>query len=186
MVAAESSTPVSIDRYKRRLPVKCNKPTNPMLPKLFATLRIVAVRSGAIGLSYALNTCTMNGVIAIVPLNAPMKNSDVTMINALIVLRCLRSRNFSIVVGNGCEHFWFCLMHNSHDFDCWLYRCRASNSFVMDGFWTQPRSQQSALSASTVRPVDSNHNGVSGIFTKNVNQLAKWKSFNWKLFAYEK
>lgn len=82
---------------------------------LFAKLKMAAAWSGAIGLSYALNICTINVDIEKMPENDVMKKSDITIKNGFSVCFRFNSLNFSVVVGNGCKHDWFSLRQELQD-----------------------------------------------------------------------
>lgn len=84
------------------------------------------------------------------------------MMNGLKVRFCFNSINFSTKVGKGCEHFKPFLAHESHDFVSSLWRFKSSNSRDTVSFETQPRSQRSDFSASSVRFFERSHCGVSG------------------------
>lgn len=46
-----------------------------------------------------------------IPEKSAMKNNAITMMNGLSVCFRFNSLSFSIIVGNGCEHVWFSLIH---------------------------------------------------------------------------
>lgn len=161
---AHTNIPNSIVKYMRRLPVNRTKHMNITLTRLSSVLIIAAARSGAIGLSYALKICTINGRIEFVPVNWTKMNSDRTIINGLRIRLRFNSANFSRIVGNGCEHGKFNFAQDWHDFDCSLCRCKSPNSWLMWCRVVQPRSHCNDFSASVKRFFESNHCGVSGIW----------------------
>lgn len=132
-------------------------------PTFRATFTKAAALSGASGLSYALKIWTIKLPMANAPENWARKNNNIIMQNGLSV--CLRrsSLNLSSIVGNGCVHFWACLMQESQDLARSLYCWSSLNSWATTSLDTQPRSQQSDFSASSARSFDNSHWGVSGI-----------------------
>lgn len=70
-------------KYRRRLPVKRTNTMYVKLPILSRKLMIAAARSGAMGDSYALKICTMNGFIDSEPEKSARKNSNITIMNGL-------------------------------------------------------------------------------------------------------
>lgn len=92
----------NIVKYNGRLPVKRIKHKNAMFAKLFVKLKIAAARSGAIGLSYALKICTINGDIPEMPVNSAKTKSDNTITSGFRVCIRFSSAHFSSSVGNGC------------------------------------------------------------------------------------
>lgn len=157
------NTPDPIVRKRRRLPINRIEHKNVNWPKLSKKFRNTAARSSATGLSYALKICTMYERIANTPVNCCKKNNGIKIANGLRVDFRFNSDSFSRNVGNGCEHFKFCLMHVLHEFERILCRCRSLNSCAIASAGTHPRSQRSDFFASFVRFFDRSHCGVSGI-----------------------
>lgn len=84
------------------------------------------------------------------------------------------SLTFPIKLGAGCVHLRFCLIQALHALERSLYRWRALNSSATASGRTHPRSQQSALSASSTRFFDKSHNGVSGIYIMQADYRRKF------------
>lgn len=161
-------TPPSMIKYSRRLPVNRSNMRKKKIPKLSTAPAIVAAWSGAIGLSYALNSWSVYDMVAIMPASCAITNAAITMQNGFIVCDWPSSRSFCFIVGNGCGHFWFCLMQSAHDFERSLYSWSSCSSLATTDFGTQPRSHWRAFSASVVRFFASNHIGVSGSYNKKM------------------
>lgn len=61
------------------------------------------------------NTGKIEEIIPNNPENNEMMKSDITIVNGFSVGLRFNSLSFSVIVGNGCEHFSFCLIHALHD-----------------------------------------------------------------------
>lgn len=110
----------------------------------------------------------MYGRIAPNPLNVDKKNVNKTRNNGVSVFLRFNSFIFMSIVGAGCTHFKFCWVQASHEFDRSMYLLSDSNSKFTLFADTHPRSHCSDFCASSVRFLDSNHNGVSGTWTNPI------------------
>lgn len=128
MMAVTTIAQLNMVKYSGRFPVNRSNVRKQNIPKLLTTPDRAAARSGTIGLSYALKICTLYGIIAITPANRAITNAAITIQNGFIVCDRPSSWILSRIVGNGCGHFWFCLMQFAHDFENSLYRCSSCSS----------------------------------------------------------
>lgn len=133
-----------------------------MLPNSPTSPTITVAQLASIGIPYAFNIWTVYGRIARMPVNCDNRKMDMTNKNGFSVRLRISSRILSMIVGAGCGHFTFCLMHTLHELDRSLYRWSDLNSCSTPLGDTQPRSHCNDFNASSVRFFDSSHNGVSG------------------------
>lgn len=116
-------------------------------------------------------------MVDIIPASSAITNAAITMQNGFIVCDWPSSRSFCSIVGNGCGHFWFCLIQLAHDFERSLYSWSSCSSLATADFGTHPRSHCRAFSASVVRFFASSQIGVSGSYNKQKMIIEKKKFF---------
>lgn len=148
-----------------------------MLPNSPTSPTITVAQLASSGMPYAFNIWTVYGRIARMPVNCDNRKMDMTNKNGFSVRLRVSSRILSMIVGAGCGHLTFCLMHTLHELDRSLYRWSDLNSCSTPLGDTQPRSHCNDFNASSVRFFDSSHNGVSGTWNETCIEIAKtlWK-----------
>lgn len=127
---------------------KCNTGQYSLKPNNAAAL------SGWIGLLYALKIWTIYGLMANTPVNSMIRKMKITMMNGCKVRFRLNSAIFSRKLG---------AVSDDSLFDFSFTSCIFCNSGVTEPLNTQPRNQHNDFSASSRRPFDISHWGVSGI-----------------------
>lgn len=151
-------------KYNGRLPVNRTKQRNVIFATILMKLMMATALSGAIGLSYALTICTMNGIIPVIPVKSEKKKIDTIIKSGLSVGFRFNSAHFSSSVGNEWLQIWSFLRQDLHELKRWLYRCISWYSLVTASVDTQPRNQLNAFFASECRFFDRRNCGVSGTY----------------------
>lgn len=112
--------------------------------------------------------CTIYGRIDVMPQNCEIAKQKMTTAKGRIV----RFRTSSFILSRRFPLAWVHLMwlfwQGIHEFEFSEYRCISLNSFSTAFGDTQPRSHWSDFKASSLRFLESSHNGVSGIYTEKI------------------
>lgn len=159
-------TSTSEMRNSLRLPINFTVSTHVIVPTMPVTPSATVAQFGLIGVPYVFKMRTMYGLIACIPENWAMKKTMSSTTNGFSVRFRISSCNFCMALGGGCVHFRSALTHSAHAFEYSLYRTISANSFSTAFGDTHPRSHCNDFRASSWRPFDSNHSGVSGILLK--------------------
>lgn len=157
------NVPIIDRRYTRRLPTVRTTHNNITLARRPTKPIHTVAKLGLIGTPYACMISVMNGRIAYRPENCAIRNMSRMSSSGFSVRLRVISPSFCRNVGGGCVQMSFCFTHGLHEPELTLYRCNCWNSFATACGGVQPRSHCNDFSASSSRPFDNSHRGVSGI-----------------------